>query len=77
VYVAFDEGTGGSELAAGVGAGGGQPGSIAMVWRSLAIDKLCHSRVSPRGEARSLHAGGGSELRVRIEIESIKIENHD
>jgi hypothetical protein len=33
-----NEGTGASELAAGVGANGGQPGSNAKAWRSLAAD---------------------------------------
>jgi hypothetical protein len=64
-YFGGDAGTGESELAARVGAGGGQPESIAMAWRSLAIDQLCHSRVSPRGHGRSLHAGGGSEYEER------------
>jgi hypothetical protein len=47
-----EEGTGGSELATGVGTGGGQPGSSAMVGRSLAIDQPCESRVSLGGEER-------------------------
>jgi hypothetical protein len=44
-----EEGTGGSELATGVGNGGGQPGSGAIVGRSLAIDQPCESRVSLGG----------------------------
>jgi hypothetical protein len=37
---------------AGVGAGGGQPGSGARRGRSLAVDQPYASRTFPRGEAR-------------------------
>jgi hypothetical protein len=37
---------------AGVGAGGGQPGSSDMKGRSLAVDQPCASRNFPGGEAR-------------------------
>jgi hypothetical protein len=37
---------------AGVGAGGGQPGSSAKKGRSLAVDQPCASRTLPRGEVR-------------------------
>jgi hypothetical protein len=36
-YFGGEEGTGGSELAAGVGVGGGQPGRSAMVRGSLVV----------------------------------------
>jgi hypothetical protein len=36
-----EEGTGGSELVAGVGVGGGQLGSNAMIWLSLAANQPC------------------------------------
>jgi hypothetical protein len=61
-----DEGTDGSELVAGVGAGGGQLGSSAWAWRSLTPDQPSGTRVSPRGEARDyagrwkVAAGGGT-----------------
>jgi len=48
-----DECTGGYELAAGVGACGGQPGSSGRARLSHAFDKPCESRVSPVGETRS------------------------
>jgi hypothetical protein len=48
-----DEGTDGSELALGIGAGGGQPGSSARARRSLAVNQPCGTRVSHGGEARS------------------------
>jgi hypothetical protein len=47
-----DEGRDGYELAAGVGGGGGQPGSSAMACRSLTTDMLSGTRVSLGGEAR-------------------------
>jgi hypothetical protein len=55
LYCGFgdEEGTYGSELAAGVGASGGHPGSNARAWRSLAIDQLCESRVTLGGEERT------------------------
>jgi hypothetical protein len=52
-YFGGEEGTGESELAAGVGVGGVQTGSSARAWRSLAVDRRCESRVSHGGEARS------------------------
>jgi hypothetical protein len=52
-YLGGEEGTGGFELAAGVGAGDGQPGSNARARRSLATVEPCEFLVSPRGEARS------------------------
>jgi hypothetical protein len=39
-------------LAAGVGVGGGQPGSNAIVRRSLAVEQPCGTSASPRGGAR-------------------------
>jgi hypothetical protein len=47
-----EEGTGGSELTAGVEVGGGQPESGAWAGRSLATDKPRGTRVSLGGEAR-------------------------
>jgi hypothetical protein len=47
-----DEGTDGYELAAAVGAGGGQLGSNTWAGRSLTADHPCGTRVSPKGEAR-------------------------
>jgi hypothetical protein len=52
---------------AGVGAGGGQPGSSARKGRSLAIDQPCASRTFPGDEARQgtcrwLVAGGGAAM---------------
>jgi hypothetical protein len=48
-----DDGTDGSELAAGVGDGDGQPGSGAMAGRLLTANHPCETRVSLGGEARS------------------------
>jgi hypothetical protein len=50
--VGGDEGTFGFELAAGVGAGGGQPGSIVMAGHSIIVDHPCGTRVSLGGETR-------------------------
>jgi hypothetical protein len=52
-YLGGGEGTGGSELAEGVGAGEGQPGSSAMARRSVEVVQPFEFRVSPGGEARS------------------------
>jgi hypothetical protein len=45
-YFVGEEGTGGYELAAGVGAGDGHPGSSAKARRSLAIVQPCEPQVS-------------------------------
>jgi hypothetical protein len=52
-YLGGEEGIGGSELAAGVGDGDGQPGSNARARRSLAVDQPCESRVSLGGDVKS------------------------
>jgi hypothetical protein len=60
IYFGGEEGTGRFELAAGVWAGGRQPGSNA--WRSLAVDQPCESRESPMMARReATHVGGGSQ----------------
>jgi hypothetical protein len=56
-----EEGTGGSETAAGVGASGGQPGSNAMEGYSVTIDHPCESRVSMGVRRVPTHARGGSQ----------------
>jgi hypothetical protein len=43
---------GGSEEAAGVGVGGGHPGSNTMSWWSLFVDQTCVTRASLGGDAR-------------------------
>jgi hypothetical protein len=67
-FFGCEKGTCGSELAAGVEAGGGQPGRSARAWRSLAVDQSCEPRVLPKGEARSyscrrrVASGGATRL---------------
>jgi hypothetical protein len=47
-----EKGTDGSELAAGVVGGGGQPGSASWARRSVTVDQPCGTRVSLGSETR-------------------------
>jgi hypothetical protein len=58
-----NEGTEGFELAAGVGASGGELESNAWTGRSLTADQPSGSRVSPRSKAR------GYACRLRVVVE--------
>jgi hypothetical protein len=60
-----DDGTDGSELAAGVGAGGGQPESNAWAWRSLTADQPFGTRVSNGARREATQAGGGPRQEER------------
>jgi hypothetical protein len=51
---------------AGVGAGGGKPGSSARKGRSLAVDKPYASRSFPGGKQDMAHAGGRSPAEERL-----------
>jgi hypothetical protein len=51
-YTGGEEGTGGYELVAGVGAGGGQPEKSDRAKRSLRADQPSMTKVPPRGQAR-------------------------
>jgi hypothetical protein len=54
------------QWAAGVGAGGGQAGSIAMKGRSLAVDQPCASRTFPGVRQDNAQAGGRPQAEERL-----------